>query len=76
MKWDETGIAVCEFQRHAFQALLILQVSFYRSAIPTDITSGSPNPANWGTPVASLAPAACDPLTYFVNHSIIFGEPP
>ncbi|KAJ6509561.1 glycoside hydrolase family 16 protein [Mycena vitilis] len=57
MKWDETGIAV---------------YSFYRSAIPNDITTGSPNPANWGVPVASLAPAACDPLTYFVNHSIIF----
>ncbi|KAJ6511907.1 glycoside hydrolase family 16 protein [Mycena vitilis] len=57
MKWDETGIAV---------------YSFYRSAIPHDITSGSPNPANWGVPVASLAPEACDPLTYFVNHSIIF----
>ncbi|KAJ7492593.1 glycoside hydrolase family 16 protein [Mycena latifolia] len=57
MKWDETGIAV---------------YSFYRSAIPGDITSGSPNPATWGTPVAALAPAACDPLTYFVNHSIIF----
>ncbi|KAJ7706152.1 glycoside hydrolase family 16 protein [Mycena rosella] len=57
MKWDETGIAV---------------YSFYRSAIPGDITAGSPNPANWGTPVAALAPSACDPLTYFVNHSIIF----
>ncbi|KAJ7092754.1 glycoside hydrolase family 16 protein [Mycena epipterygia] len=57
MKWDETGIAV---------------YSFYRSAIPGDITSGSPNPANWGTPVAALAPSTCDPLTFFVNHSIIF----
>ncbi|KAJ6575141.1 glycoside hydrolase family 16 protein [Mycena capillaripes] len=57
MKWDETGIAV---------------YSFYRSAIPNDITSGSPDPANWGVPVASLAPEACDPFTYFVNHSIIF----
>ncbi|KAJ6610875.1 concanavalin A-like lectin/glucanase domain-containing protein [Mycena sp. CBHHK59/15] len=59
MKWDETGIASPGD-------------SFYRSAIPQDITSGSPNPANWGTPVAALAPAACDPLTFFVNHSIIF----
>ncbi|KAF7342011.1 Glycoside hydrolase family 16 protein [Mycena venus] len=57
MKWDETGIAV---------------YSFYRSAIPKDITSGSPDPANWGLPVAALAPDACDPLTFFVNHSIIF----
>ncbi|KAJ7487626.1 glycoside hydrolase family 16 protein [Mycena galericulata] len=57
MKWDETGIAV---------------YSFYRSAIPGDIIAGSPDPANWGTPNAALAPATCDPLTYFVNHSIIF----
>ncbi|KAF7306946.1 hypothetical protein MIND_00487400 [Mycena indigotica] len=57
MKWDETGIAVW---------------SFYRSAIPGDITKGDPNPANWGTPVASLAPATCDPIAFFVNHSIIF----
>ncbi|KAJ7900374.1 glycoside hydrolase family 16 protein [Mycena olivaceomarginata] len=57
MKWDETGIAVW---------------SFYRSAIPGDITAGSPDPANWGIPVASLAPEACDPIAFFVNHSIIF----
>ncbi|KAJ7630965.1 glycoside hydrolase family 16 protein [Roridomyces roridus] len=57
MKWDETGIAI---------------YSFYRSAIPQDITAGSPNPDNWGTPSASLAPATCDPLTNFVNHSIVF----
>ncbi|KAJ7783817.1 glycoside hydrolase family 16 protein, partial [Mycena maculata] len=57
MKWDETGIAV---------------YSFYRSAIPEDITSGSPDPDNWGIPSASLAPASCDPITNFVNHSIIF----
>ncbi|CAK5280537.1 unnamed protein product [Mycena citricolor] len=57
MKWDEEGIAV---------------YSFYRSAIPGDILAGSPNPANWGPPVAALAPASCDPITNFVNHSIIF----
>ncbi|KAJ6519845.1 glycoside hydrolase family 16 protein [Mycena sanguinolenta] len=57
MKWDETGIAV---------------YSFYRSAIPNDITINSPDPSNWGVPVAALAPDACDPLTFFVNHSIIF----
>ncbi|KAF7339449.1 Glycoside hydrolase family 16 protein [Mycena sanguinolenta] len=57
MKWDETGIAV---------------YSFYRSAIPNDITINSPDPSNWGVPVAALAPDSCDPLTFFVNHSIIF----
>ncbi|KAJ7225489.1 glycoside hydrolase family 16 protein, partial [Mycena pura] len=62
MKWDEKGIDVCAL--------------YHRSAIPGDINDGSPNPDNWGQPVASLAPAACDPLTYFVNHSIIFVDIP
>jgi len=57
MKWDENGIAVW---------------SFYRAAVPQDIVQGSPNPANWGVPVAALGPAGCDPLKFFVNHSIIF----
>ncbi|ETW74900.1 glycoside hydrolase family 16 protein [Heterobasidion irregulare TC 32-1] len=57
MKWDQDGIAVW---------------GFYRVAVPQDVKDGSPNPANWGTPVAMLAPDNCDPLTYFVNHSIIF----
>lgn len=58
MKWDETGIAVW---------------SFYRAAVPTDIVQGSPDPSNWLTPDAALNPSGCDPLTFFVNHSIIFG---
>ncbi|EIN13721.1 glycoside hydrolase family 16 protein [Punctularia strigosozonata HHB-11173 SS5] len=57
MKWDENGIAVYRF---------------YRAAIPSDINDGNPNPSTWGTPVAALAPDNCDPLQYFVNHSIIF----
>ncbi|THH17007.1 hypothetical protein EW146_g3741 [Bondarzewia mesenterica] len=57
MKWDQDGIAVW---------------GFYRVAVPQDIEDGSPNPANWGIPVAMLAQDNCDPLTYFVNHSIIF----
>ena len=48
--------------------------SFYRAAIPVDIDNGSPNPSNWGVPVASLESADCDPLEYFANHSIIFGR--
>ncbi|KAJ7293602.1 glycoside hydrolase family 16 protein [Mycena rebaudengoi] len=57
MKWDETGIAV---------------YSFYRSAIPQDISAGSPDPSKWGTPVAALSPAACDPFEFFINQSMIF----
>lgn len=57
MKWDQDGISVW---------------SFYRVAVPQDIVEGIPNPANWPNPTATLEPAGCDPLTYFLNHSIIF----
>jgi len=57
MKWDELGIAIW---------------SFYRQAIPNDITQGSPDPSKWGPPVASLDPGSCDLSQYFANHSIIF----
>ncbi|EIM92458.1 uncharacterized protein STEHIDRAFT_47968 [Stereum hirsutum FP-91666 SS1] len=57
MKWDQDGIAVW---------------SFYRVAVPQDIVDGSPDPSTWGEPSAALAPDNCNPLTYFVNHSIIF----
>ncbi|KAI0257529.1 glycoside hydrolase family 16 protein [Lactifluus subvellereus] len=57
MKWDQDGISVW---------------NFYRVAIPDDILSGTPNPANWPKPTATLEPAGCDPLKYFRNHSIIF----
>ncbi len=59
MKWDETGIAIW---------------NFYRISIPDDITNETPNPDNWGVPSAALAAEGCDPFTYFVNHSIVFGE--
>ncbi|KAH9849779.1 glycoside hydrolase family 16 protein [Lenzites betulinus] len=57
MKWDDEGIAVW---------------SFYRAAIPSDVLSGQPDPSSWGEPVAMLAPDDCDPISNFVNHSIIF----
>ncbi|KAK7694629.1 hypothetical protein QCA50_001816 [Cerrena zonata] len=57
MKWDEDGIAVW---------------SFYRAAVPQDIQTGQPSPSTWGQPVAMLLPTSCDPITNFVNHSIIF----
>ncbi|KIM86174.1 glycoside hydrolase family 16 protein [Piloderma croceum F 1598] len=58
MKWDDLGISVW---------------SFYRQAIPEDITNGqSPNPSTWIEPVAQLSPSGCDPLKYFYNHSVIF----
>ncbi|KAI0703411.1 concanavalin A-like lectin/glucanase domain-containing protein [Cytidiella melzeri] len=57
MRWDDTGIAVW---------------SFYRALVPDDIRTGEPKPENWGTPVAYLDPDGCNPLTNFVNHSIVF----
>jgi len=44
---------------------------FSRSSIPADITSGSPNPANWGEPMAQFA-GSCDITNSFKNHSIVF----
>jgi len=57
MKWDANGIAVW---------------SFYRAAIPQDISQGLPDPSNWGEPVAELAPTNCDIPQFFANHSIVF----
>ncbi|KAG6381199.1 ribosomal L15-domain-containing protein [Boletus reticuloceps] len=59
MKWDSSGIAVW---------------SFYRAAVPQDITSGLPDPSNWGEPVAALVPTNCNISRSFANHSIVFGD--
>ncbi|KAH9968940.1 glycoside hydrolase family 16 protein [Russula dissimulans] len=46
--------------------------SFYRVAIPPDITEGIPQPDTWPAPTATLEAAGCDIPNYFQNHSIIF----
>jgi len=57
-KWDENEIATW---------------SFYRAAIPQDITAGTPNPSLWGTPAAKLVPTHCGPFSdFFMNMSIVF----
>lgn len=56
MKWDENGIAVW---------------SFYRSAIPPDITNETPNPSSWIVPAAHLSSKSCNISKYFSNHTII-----
>jgi hypothetical protein len=48
--------------------------NFYRVAVPEDIQEGFPDPSTWPEPTATLEPAGCDPLEYFQNHTIIFGE--
>ena len=47
--------------------------SFYRAAIPKDITAGTPSPSLWGVPSATLSNTKCNISSYFSNHAIIFG---
>ncbi|KJA29217.1 glycoside hydrolase family 16 protein [Hypholoma sublateritium FD-334 SS-4] len=57
MKWDENDISVW---------------SFFRAAIPSDVTAGSPAPSTWGLPSAKLDSSLCDIERFFSNHSIVF----
>ncbi|KAF9481409.1 glycoside hydrolase family 16 protein [Pholiota conissans] len=57
MKWDENDISVW---------------SFYRAAIPLDVTAGTPMPSAWGLPSAKLESSMCNIPKFFSNHSIIF----
>ncbi|KAJ5921700.1 CAZyme family GH16 [Penicillium verhagenii] len=44
---------------------------FANSSIPSDITSGSPDPSGWGTPAASFS-GDCDISSHFSNLQIVF----
>ena len=44
---------------------------FPRSSIPSDITSGTPNPSSWGTPMAHYT-GNCDISQHFTNMNIVF----
>ena len=44
---------------------------FPRSGIPSDITSGDPDPTTWGTPVASFS-GGCEIDTFFNGLQIVF----
>lgn len=57
MKWDTSGISVFFFPREA---------------IPSDITSGAPQPTKWGTPVGNWPAQSCDPFTFMKDHIMIF----
>ncbi|CAE6457911.1 unnamed protein product [Rhizoctonia solani] len=57
MLWQSTGVSVYFFPRNA---------------IPSDITSGAPQPSTWGTPSGNWPNTSCDPATYLKNHQIIF----
>ncbi|KAF7370506.1 GH16 domain-containing protein [Mycena sanguinolenta] len=45
---------------------------FPRTAIPADITAKTPNPANWGKPVAFWSSSTCDISSHFKDHVITF----
>ncbi|CAA7268897.1 unnamed protein product [Cyclocybe aegerita] len=57
MKWDENDISVW---------------SFFRAAIPKDITAGTPNPSEWGLPSARLMSTMCDIPKHFARHTVVF----
>lgn len=57
MQWEESGIFVWFWPR---------------SSIPSDITSGNPNPTGWGTPLAAFQGSGCDFTTAFANLNIVF----
>ena len=44
---------------------------FPRSSIPSDITSGSPDPSTWGEALADFPNTDCDISSHFRNQSII-----
>ncbi|KIV77202.1 hypothetical protein PV11_09019 [Exophiala sideris] len=44
---------------------------FPRSSIPSDISSGSPNPSGWGTPLSQFQ-GGCDIDNFFEDHQIVF----
>ena len=57
VEWVETGISMYFFPR---------------SAIPADITAGTPLPSGWGLPMASFPATTCNTSSHFYDHSIIF----
>ena len=75
MEWDESDISICERQIFfPFSLSKVASGSFFRAAVPDDITQGSPNPSLWSAPSAALANTSCDIEQYFVDHSIVFGK--
>jgi len=44
---------------------------FTRSAIPSDVTAGTPDPSTWGEATADFPGTDCDIGSHFKNQSII-----
>ncbi|TVY25906.1 Endo-1,3(4)-beta-glucanase [Lachnellula hyalina] len=58
MEWTSQAIKVFFFPRAA--------------GIPSDITSGSPNPTSWSSPIAAFSGSGCNIDQHFMNHNLIF----
>ncbi|KAH9850670.1 concanavalin A-like lectin/glucanase domain-containing protein [Lenzites betulinus] len=56
-QWDSDGITTWFFPR---------------SSIPSDLSSGAPQPTTWGTPIATFPASSCDPFKFFYQHTAIF----
>ncbi|GAB7341941.1 hypothetical protein MBLNU457_g0244t2 [Dothideomycetes sp. NU457] len=56
MEWTTEAISVYFFQR---------------GSIPSDISSGNPNPAGWGEPIAQFQ-GACDIPNFFTDNQLVF----
>lgn len=56
-EWTTNGIAVWHFSR---------------GSIPSDISSGNPDPSGWGLPLARFAGGSCDYGSMFQNQQIVF----
>ncbi|KAL8279231.1 hypothetical protein RQP46_008268 [Phenoliferia psychrophenolica] len=56
-QWNSTGIFIYRWTR---------------TAIPADITSGSPNPASWGVPFAAWSDSGCNYKTQFADMALVF----
>lgn len=54
LEWTSSGIKIWNWPRNA---------------IPGDISNGSPNPSNWGTPVANFG--GCNFDSFFKNLQIV-----
>jgi hypothetical protein len=56
MEWTSQSISIWHFRR---------------ASIPSDISSGQPNPGSWGQPVAKFISSGCNIDSHFNNHNII-----
>jgi len=74
MTFQSVSLVLCSFPWTGRVIIVWSTGSFYRAAIPKDITSGAPNPSEWGKPSATLQASQCNIGKFFSNHSIIFGE--